>query len=152
MQGNTCNHNRPIRWVRIDEKVIGVSGSQETMPVNSCDTRETEMSDTSTLLLCKLSVTPIKNSGRNVAQFCGITNNQANTPCCKPNPFIGKRQIPKGICVHPSGSGCTFGKAGNGVLLQDMPMYYTPWRSFHTRHPCHCPTGTMGNAARRLAP
>lgn len=26
------------------------------------------------------------------------------------------------------------------------PMYYTPWRSFHTRHPCHCPTGTMGNA------
>ena len=33
-----------------------------------------------------------------------------------------------------------------------MPVYYTPWRSFHTRHPCHCPMGTMGNAARRLAP
>lgn len=36
------------------KKGIGVSGSQETMSVNSCDIRETNMSDTPILLPCKL--------------------------------------------------------------------------------------------------
>ena len=54
MHGNTCNHNRPIRWAGIDEMVIGISDYSETMSVNSCDIRETNMSDTPIPLPCKL--------------------------------------------------------------------------------------------------
>lgn len=70
----------------------------------------------------------------------------------KPVSFIAShillyhRQIPKGICGHPSGYGCAFWKAGNGVPLSDMPMYYTSWRSLHTRHFGHC----QSNGERRL--
>ena len=39
---------------------------------------------------------------RHFAQICG---NNADTLCRRPNPFIHSRQIPKGICGHPSGYG-----------------------------------------------
>lgn len=49
----------------------------------------------------------------------------------KSMPFIAGhillyyRQIPKVICVHPSGSGFMLRMVTDVVLLPDMPMYYT---------------------------
>lgn len=84
------------------------------------------MSDTPMPFPCKDVGNPYKEQRQKLQQLVGITGNKVYRHCYKPHPFIHSRPIPEGICGHPSGRGNWIWKAGNGILLQDMPVYYTP--------------------------